>query len=226
MPYDQAFTRKTTGSIQFDPIQRDSNGNPDPSNPLSKLYTDTNTLQVAIASGGGEQVGLGQTVYQDILDLISTVIYDPNGNTSPQYIPAYGVDPAVVNWVIGALNVNTNSGYEALFILDYSSSQIMLRGLPSDDLAGKVSGSSNAIALAVATDILDHRNIPDITTIGVHDAASAALNIFGDDYAAWAGTLLFPYLGVNNFYFDWLTNSSSFSAIEIDSYSFTPSITF
>ncbi len=47
--------------------------------------------------------------------------------TAPDFSPKDGVDPAVWNWVNGALQVNENSGDYAAFIRNYSSSQYEMR---------------------------------------------------------------------------------------------------
>lgn len=66
MSYDSAYTRGITGTVSYTPL-------PDPSvegassNPLFKLSTDAALLAQKLSTSQASDIGLGETVYSDIL---------------------------------------------------------------------------------------------------------------------------------------------------------------
>ena len=60
--------------------------------------------------------------------------------------------------------------------------------------------------------------LPPIDNIGRLDAGAAASTVFGGVYAPWAGTLLFPYLGHDDFFLEWLLSSTPVSGSSGETY--------
>ncbi|MGH7460423.1 MAG: hypothetical protein ACREMA_05265, partial [Longimicrobiales bacterium] len=173
----------------------------------SGQFAELEALRAQLASAISAdpyEVGLGGDVYNAILRMISNTVND-------EYVAKPGVDPAVWAWIDGAVKVNAADGFFADFIRDYTAAQFELRGLSSplspEDLN---QGASNNIALNLVIDILANGNLPGISGLGAIDAGAAASLVFAHDgvqeYAPWAGTLLFPFLGYGNFYRDLLLN--------------------
>jgi hypothetical protein len=168
-------------------------------------------------------VGLGTPLYQLLLSYISQV-----SSVGDQLIlePLPGVDPAVFNWISNAVSINHQDGFAADFIAQYTIDQKFLRDGPTATVQGLsvVAGAqkaSNEIAFNVIQDILDNRGtLPGIEGLGVQDAGAAASTVFEDqqyeagDYAGWAGTLLFPYLGEPQYYVNWLLNAEPFTGTD------------
>lgn len=163
--------------------------------------------------------GLGRDIYNIILSSIQVVTtnYDP-GQTITK--PAPGVSPDVYAWIEGASGVNGDSTFAGAFIRKYTVDQLLIREGTriSQDLAVSTAAeASNRIALKVAQDIVDHEGqLPGIAGLGAIDAGSAASTVFTlgghqADYAGWAGTLLFPYIGEPDFYKDWLLSDQAVS---------------
>lgn len=144
-----------------------------------------------------------QALYEEITD---TVMVDE---------PRDGVDPNVWLWIAGAQDVNSNSGGFAGFIRDYTERQHEARyGVPM--APGEIQEASNGVAFNFFSDVLGNFSdaepmLPSIRDIGEADAGAAASVVFGGDYAPWAGTLLFPYLGESFFFDRLLTASEPFS---------------
>jgi Ca2+-binding RTX toxin-like protein len=170
-----------------------------------------------------DQIALGVPIYELILSFIS----DENAETITTVdqfgiphvtevvtrVPKAGVDPVVWRWIDGATKVNSGIGFYADFIREYTKIQYAKRGGLGDAVFLNQM-SSNRIALNLAQDILNYEGLlPSIVGLGAIDAGAAASTVFrglpgspGDDYAPWAGTLLFPYLGFDGFFSDLLLN--------------------
>lgn len=164
--------------------------------------------------------GLGTPLYELILSFISdtqvTTVIDGDGNPHEVItrVPKAGVNPVVWRWIDGATKVNSGEGFFADFIREYTMIQFQMRG--GNPALAEVYNqeASNRIAFNLAHDILNHDGtIPSITGLGAIDAGAAASTVFqelpdspGADYAPWAGTLLFPYLGYDNFFSALLLN--------------------
>ena len=133
--------------------------------------------------------------------------------------PAAGVPMAEWLWVRGAQLVNSNSGPLANFIREYTKEQYEIRtgGTLTD---GRVQDASDEVARNFFNDVLGKRSdnpgvfgLRDIGTIGRADAAGAASVIFSSygrsdtydgDVTPWAGTVLFVFLGVDEFVTNWV----------------------
>lgn len=162
--------------------------------------------------GNASQVGLGVDLYVMLLGFISDT--DP---ATGKLVPKDGVDPLVWRWIDGARRVNSGDGFFADFIREYTKEQYRIRGGAPASAEALNQRASNRIALNLMHDILENTTeaglLPGITGLGAIDAGAAASEVFatlpglGDgDYAPWAGTLLFPYLGYPNFFSDLLLN--------------------
>ena len=176
--------------------------------------------QQQLASGNPAAEGLGTPLYELILSFISsTQVVTHHDEFGVQYeetirIPGPGVDPIVWRWIDGASKVNSGEGFFADFIREYTMIQYGIRG--GDPAAAEILNqkASNEIAFRLVADILGHSgHLPGIDGLGAIDAGAAASTVFvnmpgspGADYAPWAGTLLFPYLGYDKFFTDLLLN--------------------
>ena len=176
-----------------------------------------------------DQIGLGVPIYELILGFISDEVTTtitrvdnfgiPHEVEITTKVPKDGVDPIVWRWIDGATKVNSGTGFYADFIREYTKIQYTMRGGLGDAVALNQQ-SSNLIALNLADDILGYDGLlPGIVGLGAIDAGAAASTVFrnlpgspGDDYAPWAGTLLFPYLGYDGFFRDLLLNHEQVSA--------------
>jgi hypothetical protein len=167
------------------------------------------------------QAGLGTPLYQLLLSYISQT-YVVEGVTYT--VPLPGVNQAVFNWIYAAQFINNQDGFAAKFIAQYTIDQKILRDGPGATTFDNLSipdgaqEASNQIALNVIDDILTNSGtLPGIEGLGVQDAGGAASTVFKDaqysagDYAGWAGTLLFPYLGEPQYYVNWLLNTQPFT---------------
>ncbi|MCK1540945.1 hypothetical protein IVB12_02790 [Bradyrhizobium sp. 179] len=171
--------------------------------------------QAAIYSQNNSQAGLGAPLYKALLGFISdkTIV-----NGKEVLTPKAGVDQGVFNWISNAININSQRGFAADFIATYTIEQKELRDGQTDDVDGLAQKASNNIAFNVISGILASDGvIPSVQGLGVYDAGAAASTVFIDsdnpngDYAGWAGTLLFPYLGASSFYTNWLRNTEPFT---------------
>ena len=149
------------------------------------------------------QVGQGADLYSYLLGQIRFT----NGDPLP------GVDPNVLAWIEGAQGVNDGSSAAGIFIRAYTQTMYEERygfSLTDDQL----NLASNNIAISLAQSIISENGLlPSIEGLGAIDAGSIASQIFDifpdsptGDYAPWAGTLLFPFIGEPNFYTTWLLN--------------------
>lgn len=99
--------------------------------------------------------------------------------------PDTGVDAAVLAWVNGALQVNANVGVFSHFIRTYSTTQYEIRfGEPSTTSLQSV---SDAVARAVADDILETGLLPSLDTIGDKDAGATIAGYFQGDPGGFIG---------------------------------------
>lgn len=171
-------------------------------------------------------LGLGTPLYQMILGFISDIkinkVVGPHGvTTTEEFVPKAGVDPRVWFWVKGAVDVNRGVGFFADFIREYTKIQYRQRignAVEEEQLNRDAEAAnqiaSNLIAFNLVTDLLNHEgDLPGITGLGAIDAGAAASTVFRNigpiaegDYAPWAGTLLFPFLGSKDFFKDFLLN--------------------
>ena len=179
------------------------------------------------------EIGLGEPIYKLILGFISVFQPDIDSHGDPlesgKFVPKAGVDKAVWAWINGAPDVNAGHGFFGDFIREYTKAQYIIRGgNPGDstevnkkEAEDRNQAASNNIAFNLAQDLLDHDGrLPGIVGLGAIDAGAAAGGVFRDmaphpdgDYTPWAGTLLFPYLGVANFTKDLLLNNDAVDAV-------------
>ncbi|TWO67781.1 tandem-95 repeat protein [Caenimonas sedimenti] len=170
---------------------------------LATLAALRDELSDALDSSRLYELGLGGDGYRAILEMIS------EENSAGVKQPKEGVVPNVWAWIRGAEGVNAGVGFAAEFIRQYTSIQFDLRDLPEREVTVDQLGSlaSNQIALNLLTDITATGNLPAISGLGAIDAGAAASGVFRhvtEEYAPWAGTLLFPFLGEPSFYRDLL----------------------
>jgi len=179
------------GGFQFSAAQIDQ---------LSSLLSQLNT---AMQTDRKYDTGLGGDVYRAVRDMVS----GPSG-------PKAGVNISVWSWIDGAAKVNAADGFYAAFIRDYTATQFHLRGLPASVTPEQLNQrASNNIALNLVKDIVSKGTLPGIQGLGAIDAGAAASDVFShagiQEYAPWAGTLLFPFLGDQKFYRDLLLNQDT-----------------
>ena len=157
-------------------------------------------------------------VFTSLYDLIIEYITDANGDPLP------GVDLGVYSWIVGAKLVNADEGFFATFIRDYTIEQRLIRdGEEPSDPDTLAQRASNGVAFNFFDDIVDRLRspeepdvLPGIDDIGRLDAGAAASDVFGGNYSPWAGTLLFPYLGYDDFFRDWLLTTETVTDTETD----------
>ena len=150
-------------------------------------------------SASDATAGKFASVYAVISDILT--VEGTNSNR-----PVDGLEENVWIWISGAQEINTGKGYFADFIRGYTRAQYEQRyhrTLSDEDL----NIASNNIARNFINDILQGTT-PSIEELGIIDAAPVAGDIFNQvfdqNYTPWSGTLLFPFLGVDSYYKDWL----------------------
>lgn len=148
-------------------------------------------------------------VYDLIYDLLTV-----EGIFSDQ--PVAGLEENVWIWIGGARQINSGEGYFADFIRGYTRTQFEQRyhkTLSDEDL----NSASNHIAENFINDILQGTT-PTIEELGLIDAAPVAGEIFNQafdqNFTPWSGTLLFPFLGVDSYYRDWLLTDGTVGEVK------------
>lgn len=121
--------------------------------------------------------------------------------------PKVGVDAATWNWIKGATLVNEGSGSYSEFIRTYSAEQYSIRFGQTSSVS--LQDVSNAVADAVATDIIENSVLPTLHTIGEHDAGVSIAEYFNGDKAGWSGNPLFIFLGDDSFYRNTIINDAA-----------------
>jgi Ca2+-binding RTX toxin-like protein len=164
-----------------------------------ELLTKTESASEEVRS----ELGAGQAIYSYLLELISFRVETNQGVPYGERYPNPGVDHSTFGWIEGALRVNAGDGFFADFIREYTKKQFEVRGGPQNSAEQLNQEASNKIALAVANDIIQHQGLlPGISGLGAADAGQAASTVFkeiplaigNEDFAPWAGALLFPFL--------------------------------
>lgn len=124
----------------------------------------------------------------------------------------------------GAREVNNDSSVYSVFIRNYTKIQYELRygelnELELSILNNKINEASNNIGFELVDNILSHSGLlPGLEGLGVLDGGEAARKVFqGDiypegDFTGWAGTMLFPFLGYDRFYEEWLLTTEEINA--------------
>lgn len=182
----------------------------------------TATLQRLFNTADGEYFSNPGTtgIYTKLYEKLIEFITDGDNFVS-------GVDEASGNWIVGAKGINANTDANAVFIREYTLLQYKMRNgqdHPDADIAQK---ASNGVARNFFIDLLHYKEVPNnpdtyyfapgpytiptIEEIGLTDAGAAASTVFNDTYAPWAGTLLFSYLGYDDFFKDWLLTNEPVS---------------
>lgn len=160
-------------------------------------------IQLAFTAADSANLDTKEGKFKGVYDLINSIvtnegiIYDS---------PIEGLEENVWTWIGGAANVNAGTGYFAYFIREYTRNQYEQRyrkTLTDEDL----NIASNNIARNFINDILEG-STPTINNLGLIDAAPIAGTVFNEvfsaNYAAWSGTILFPMLGIDSYFKDWL----------------------
>ncbi|QPH54745.1 hypothetical protein [Pontivivens ytuae] len=170
--------------------------------PENDLKTDQYRLFVNFEAdpsvSGLFQVGLVAPIYDEILQMISD-----------GFDPAPGVDPGSFTWITGASDVNRNSNDQGEFIQEFTKIQYQLYG-GEGNAVEVAQQASNGIGFNLINDVLSNGTLPDLMGLGIADAGAVASTVFDIDgdgsgnFAPWAGTLLFPFLGITDYYQNWL----------------------
>ncbi|MES2675670.1 MAG: Ig-like domain-containing protein [Pseudomonadota bacterium] len=183
---------------------------------LRRVLTAQRDLYGKEGAATNSDLGLGVPIYELIFNFISEIKFSGNVEI---VVPKEGVNPAVWRWVQGAMKVNSGLGFYADFIREYTIEQFTLRGGSESDAIKYNQVGSNNIAFNLALDMIANAGtLPSPLGLGAIDAGAAASKVFNHlpdsnaDYAPWAGTLLFPFLGIDNFYRDLLLNSERVTA--------------
>ncbi|MBA0194976.1 calcium-binding protein [Pectobacterium brasiliense] len=173
---------------------------------LEKLLIE----QVALASSGAKSLAV--PLYDKILSYLPV----PSINVG-EYFKVY-------TWLQGAREVNNDSSVYSVFIRNYTKIQYELRygelnELELSILNNKIDEASNNIGFELVRNILNHNGLlPGLEGLGVLDGGEAARKVFqGDiypegDFTGWAGTMLFPFLGYDRFYEEWLLTTEEINA--------------
>ncbi len=192
-------------------------------------FTFDSTQRAAISAALASP---GTVTYPDSYYNVYSTIFDMISDIGPgsEKIPASTLTADEINvwlWLRGAMQVNANDGsYFSDFIREYTAEQYHLRTgetLDEED----IQTASNNIAKAFAEDILNiftppvddpsatdpnpnpTYELPSILETGQFDAGAIAAGIFDNNYSPWAGTILFPMLGVRELTEDWLLNNNT-----------------
>ncbi|POE08442.1 hypothetical protein BV921_16015 [Pectobacterium odoriferum] len=151
-----------------------------------------------------------------LYDKILSYLPEPSINVG-EYFKVY-------TWLQGAREVNNDSSVYFVFIRNYTKIQYELRygelnELELSILNNKIDEASNNIGFELVRNILNHNGLlPGLEGLGVLDGGEAARKVFqGDtypkgDFTGWAGTMLFPFLGYDRFYEEWLLTTEEINA--------------
>ncbi len=173
---------------------------------LEKLLIE----QAALANSGAKSLAV--PLYDKILSYLPV----PDINIG-EYFKVY-------TWLQGAREVNNDSSVHSIFIRNYTKIQYELRygeltELELKTLNNKIDEASNNIGFELVNNILRHNGLlPGLEGLGVLDGGEAARKVFqGDiypkgDFTGWAGTILFPFLGYDRFYEEWLLTTEEVNA--------------
>lgn len=174
---------------------------------MTFIFTPDQINEISIRLIAADETGNYTTVYDFIFQSITDDYGAPSAR--PKVDPIQGnVDSSVWLWVRGATQVNANDGsFFSDFIRDYTKAQHEFRFGNSLIDEQKIQNASNDIIIRFANDIINdvNRELPTLKETGIHDAGAIASEIFNgqaelglnfeSDYAPWAGTILFPFLG-------------------------------
>ena len=174
--------------------------------------------QASVFQGNEAGLGIGVPLYTKLLEFISTNTASGDVDDFEMRTDIAAADQdeyeAVWTWLKGATSVNAGEGFQADFIREYTKIQYQLREGDVADAETRNQTASNEIAFAVVNDILvNGGSLPGIEGLGVQDAGRAASTVFttdslvDGDYAPWAGALLFPFLGHDAFFEDWVLSN-------------------
>ncbi|GKW44120.1 calcium-binding protein [Pectobacterium parvum] len=166
--------------------------------------------QLALAGTGAKSLAV--PLYDKILSYLPV----PDINVG-EYFKIY-------TWLQGAREVNNDSSVYSVFIRNYTKIQYELRHgeltePELDILDNKINEASNNIGFELVRNIINHNGLlPGLEGLGVLDGGEAARKVFqGDiypegDFTGWAGTMLFPFLGYDRFYEEWLLTTEEINA--------------
>lgn len=164
---------------------------------------ELNQIQAAYNQANAAKADTEVGKFRDVYDLIYNIVTDSGFFYNS---PEEGLEENVWTWIGGARAVNSGEGYFAHFIREYTRSQYEQRyrlTITDEDL----NVASNTIARNFISDVLQGTT-PTIEELGLIDAAPIAGDIFNQVYdknfTPWAGTLLFPFLGIDSYFRDWL----------------------
>ena len=172
---------------------------------MAYTFTQEELDQIDVAFTNAETATSDQTAgkFADVYELIRDIL-TVEGTFFDQ--PVQGLEENVWIWISGAREINTGVGYFADFIRGYTRAQFEQRyhrTISDEDL----NSASNSIARNFINDILEGTT-PTIEELGLIDAAPVAGDVFNQvfdqNFTPWSGTLLFPFLGVDSYYKDWL----------------------
>jgi hypothetical protein len=184
---------------------------------MSKFtFTDSEKQRLQTAYNAAFAQYDSHRTMENVFTATYDVIIDILDNADPSRLD--DDDITVRKWVRGAREVNGGSGFFKDFIREYTIYEHTTRyygPLRNPDTLSMAQEASNGVANNFLSDVVGRFSglpstwtIPNIRDTGFNDAGSAASTVFktpsGPEYAPWAGTLLFPYLGYDQFFQEWL----------------------
>lgn len=111
--YERGECRTTAGTFKFTEAQ------------IAQIQALYNAQK-----GKTDEKGAGVPIYQYILECLQTQVFTPDDGWVTVRRP--DVDPAVYAWIAGAVDVNSDVGFYAAYIREYTRVQYQLRGGTGD----------------------------------------------------------------------------------------------
>lgn len=174
---------------------------------LARFRDDVSSQMLDFVRGSQLAGGAGG-VYRSLLDELPEPVL-----TGDQYAGLHA-------WVEGARDVNAGVGVFSKYIRSYTGSQIDLKYGTGIHTNATMNLASNTIGANFAAHLqANGGQLPTLETLGLIDGAAAVSRLFSDpiyypkgDYTGWSGVMLFPYLGYDSFYKDWLLTTEAVQA--------------
>lgn len=171
-------------------------------------FRDDVSSQVLDFVRGSQLAGAAGGVYGSLLDELPEPVL-----TDGQYAGLHA-------WIEGAQDVNAGVGVFSKYIRSYTGSQIDLKYGTGIYTNATMNLASNTIGADFAAHLqVNGGQLPTLETLGLIDGAAAVSRLFSDpiyypnrDYTGWSGVMLFPYLGYDSFYKDWLLTTEAVQA--------------
>lgn len=166
---------------------------------------DNNSLNAMASSSS---IGAGVDMYTLLLNSVPVA-----STTDSEYASVHA-------WIVGARVVNAGIGVFSEYIRNYTQNQYNQKYGTSGSIASELNKTSNLVAATFGREVLESLGqLPSLETLGFVDGGQAASQLFTDaalypsgDYTSWSGTILFSYLGYDDFYKNWLLTTDAVSA--------------